>query len=149
MTRIQVTGGFELPQRADDAIGYFTPEGERAWVPGWEPVYPAGESSEEPGTVFVTQHGGAETLWTVVEIDRVSCRASYVRHRPGEWAGAVSVSCEDSGDGSCVVTVAYDTTLLPGGDASYLDQFDPSAYAEMMREWAEGVSAVAGSARGG
>ncbi|WP_062201555.1 hypothetical protein [Demequina salsinemoris] len=133
---------------AADAIGFFTPEGERRWVPGWDPQYPAGEPSEEPGTVFVTHHGGAETVWTVVAIDHARCRASYVRHRLDEWAGTVSVRCEelsgdDGDDGECRVTVAYDTTLLPGGDPGYLAQFRSDAYEEMMSEWAAGVTAAA------
>ena len=47
-------GQFELPIAAAEAINLFTPEGERAWAPGWSPEYPAGEASESTGTVFTT-----------------------------------------------------------------------------------------------
>lgn len=37
-----------------DAITLFTPEGEREWVPGWQPSDPAGGASETVGTIFTT-----------------------------------------------------------------------------------------------
>src|SRR5262245_3621653 len=41
----------ELPPRR--AIELFTPSGERTWVEGWDPVFPAGEGEGEtaPGSV--------------------------------------------------------------------------------------------------
>ena len=35
-------GTFGLPGAPDAAMGWFTPEGERAWVDGWDPVYCSG-----------------------------------------------------------------------------------------------------------
>jgi hypothetical protein len=55
--RRRASGSFELPIPASAGIGFFTPEGERRWVPGWDPAYPSGEPSETPGTVFITEHG--------------------------------------------------------------------------------------------
>ncbi len=60
--RRTVSGEFDLAVSAAEAIEFFTPEGERAWVPGWTPVYPSGESSETPGTVFTTDAGRRITI---------------------------------------------------------------------------------------
>lgn len=136
MTRRRGTGRFELQIPAADAIGLFTPEGERAWVPGWDPTYPEGQASETSGTVFRTSHGDNDTIWTVHHIDRRGCTAAYSRHSVGNWAGTVQVRCEDLSPGRCSVTVDYDTTLLPGGDPSILHDFDEPSYAAMMDEWA-------------
>ena len=52
---VACTGSFQLAIDADRAIALFTPEGERAWVEGWDPRYPVeGADDSAPGTVFVT-----------------------------------------------------------------------------------------------
>ena len=137
--RHRATGSFDLPIPAAEAISYFTPEGERDWAPGWDPIYPAGEVSETPGTVFITSHGDDQTIWTIHAIDRAACAAAYSRHNVDKWAGTVSVRCEDIGSQGCTVTVDYDTTVLPGGDLAILHHFDDEAYEEMMNHWSEAV----------
>ena len=72
-----VSGLFELNLPAHEAIRLFTPEGERDWVPGWNPTYPAGEQSETPGTVFITDHAGTETFWLVHMINNDECAVAY------------------------------------------------------------------------
>lgn len=146
--RRKATGHFELPISAAEAIDYFTPEGERGWAPGWDPTYPEGTPSETPGTVFITSHGEHDTIWTIHHIDREACTSAYSRHSIGQWAGTVSVRCDDQGTHGCIVTVDYDTTVLPGGDPTILHHFDASAYAEMMNEWATRVADALTSASG-
>ena len=89
-----VSGHFELTVPAKEAIGFFTPEGEKDWVPGWNPTYPAGEPSEKPGTVFITDVGGMHTIWLIQEIDRSGCTAGYSRVTPNHHAGTVKISCD-------------------------------------------------------
>ena len=76
-----------VPLPVERALHLFTPVGERAWAPGWDPVFPAGESGDgaAPGTVFLT---GAST-WVVV--DRAPDRVRYARVTPGVRAGTVEV----------------------------------------------------------
>ena len=135
-----MSGQFELNVPAKKAIGLFTPEGERGWVPGWSPVYPGGEPSESPGTVFTTDAGGVDTIWLVQMIDRTECFAAYSRVTPGRHAGTVQVSCDNDPMGGCVVSVAYDMSLLPGSNPTLLDAYDDASFQEMMNEWAEGVA---------
>lgn len=138
--RTIVSGGFELAVSADDAIGFFTPEGERDWVPGWNPVYPSGEVSETPGTVFTTDAGGVETIWVVQKIDHHTCVSAYTRVTPGHHAGTVQVECEDRPEGGCLVSVTYDMSLVPGSDPKGLNAYDDESFAAMMGEWATAVS---------
>jgi hypothetical protein len=125
---------------AQTAIGFFTPEGEREWVPGWNPVYPGGEPAETSGTVFTTDVGGVNTIWLIQEIDRNDCRAVYVRVTPGHHAGTVRVGCSDGADGWCRVDVTYEMSLLPRGDPRAMDAYDEGPFQAMMVDWAAEVT---------
>ncbi len=75
-----------LPPAA--ALGLFTPEGERAWVAGWNPGYPDPQRTAGPGAVFVTTHGEDTTTWVTVDHD--VRRVRYARCTPGATAGTVT-----------------------------------------------------------
>ncbi len=132
----RTSGQFELPVPASEAIGLFTPEGERTWAPGWDPTYPAGEVSEDPGTVFVTNHGGRETIWLIEHLDRVDGTAAYARVTPERHAGTVRVRCNDQRKGGCIVSVEYHMTSLSPTDTHILDPYADRSFASMMDEWA-------------
>jgi hypothetical protein len=144
MMRHTATGQFELPLPASEAIGYFTPEGERDWVPGWDPSYPSGEATESDGTVFVTSHGDAETIWVIDGIDRTAHTSAYSRITIKHHAGTVKVNCTDLGDGRCLVTVNYDMTSLNPQQPDMLDDYKESSFKAMMNEWATGITATLG-----
>lgn len=139
--RRTVDGSFRLPMRATRAIGWFTPEGERAWVPGWHPSHPGGRS-ERAGTVFTTEHDGTPTTWTVLHLDRVAAEARYSRVTPARHAGTVAVRCTDDGPG-CVVTVAYDLTALHGAPADILSPYRRAAFDAMLEQWRRAVTSAA------
>jgi hypothetical protein len=138
--RIAASGHFELPLPAAEAVWLFTPEGERAWVPDWNPRYPAGNPSEAGGTVFATSAHGVETTWVIITVDRSKHVVAYARMTPGRHAGTVSVECADSRPGYCTVSVRYDLTALEGVDSSLLDGYRPDAFATMMEWWAATIA---------
>lgn len=129
------SGAFSLPLSAELAIELFTPEGERGWVPGWDPDYPDGKASDIPGTIFTTRADGAETLWLIIEIERAARSATYGRITPGRHAGTVRVRCSATGTEACAIEVSYDMTLLAGADPSLLDAYQPSRFDGIMEEW--------------
>jgi hypothetical protein len=133
--RYAPSGSFSVDLPADRALELFTPEGERAWVPGWDPVYADGSPAETPGTIFTTVADGIETTWTIIEIDHLACRAAYARTTPGHHAGTVRVRCEKTASGTCRVNIEYDLTLLEGADTTELQPYEPSAFDAVMQEW--------------
>ena len=138
--RVRPSGQFDVALPAADAIDLFTPEGERRWIPGWDPAYPTGQPSEDPGTVFVTVSGGVETTWIVLRIDRLGATAAYARTTPGHHAGVVRVGCADAATGHSTVAVAYDMTLL-GSDLTGLDAHAEGRFDLMMQEWSDAIAA--------
>lgn len=142
------SGEFDLPLSAAEAIWLFTPEGERAWSPGWSPRYATGESSEAPGTVFTTVAHDTETIWVIVEISRTGGLATYARVTPGHHAGIVSVQCVDTRPGHTTVTVSYDMSLIGDLDSSGFDAYAPAQFEEMMRHWSEAIESYLQSQTG-
>ncbi len=112
------------PQRAFDL---FTAEGERLWAPGWDPTI----LSE---AVFLTGHGGEETIWTIVEADRETSRLCYSRVSPGVRAGTVRVQLTSDGTGSRV-EVSYDMTSLGPRGVKMVRKMDRDGFGAMLRDW--------------
>lgn len=137
--RRKAAGGFELPVSAADAIGLFTPEGERRWAPGWAPTYPAGEPSEAPGTLFITTHGDTETTWVITGIDRDEHTAAYARITPGRHGGTVRVRCDDRKAGRSSVFVEYDLTALSPEHSHALDRYSEEPFNAMMSQWSQAI----------
>jgi hypothetical protein len=111
------------PERA---LHYFTPAGERAWAPGWDPAFPAGERGDgaKPGTVFLT----GESVWIVV--DREPDRVRYARVTPGVRAGTIEVRLRPDGEGT-LADVVYETTALSD------EPFDPG-----IADWEDAIAAA-------
>ena len=108
------------------AAALFTPEGERAWAPGWDPDHPAG-----PGGPVFTTHAGT-TVWVALGELR------YARVTPGVHAGTVSVRCEPEADGTRA-HVTYDLTAL--SEAADLDGF-AAGFDALMAAWERHIAAA-------
>ena len=132
MNRIQLRGNVPVPLPPAEALGLFTPEGERAWVPGWKPRFPAGDDLA-PGTTFLTHE---QTIWVIA--DRTPSSVRYARVTPGVHSGTVEVRVEPA-DGGTRAQVGYDLTAL--GDPAVLDRF-ASDFDAMLAEWERLIAAA-------
>ena len=138
--RIELTGFFVLAAPLDRVRPLFTAEGERAWAPGWDPVWADAEHVHEVGEVWSTT-GPPSTTWVTVQADPDCVR--YARVAPGDSAGIVSVSFVPVED-ETLVNVAYDLSALGPDGATRLTRFEAS-YANMLEQWRALTSEVLGS----
>ncbi len=138
------TGTVTLSAPLARAFDLFTPLGERAWAPGWEPRFHFPASGEAcSGAVFST-HGddGRETLWVIVDWQPERHRVRYARVTPGRRAGTVEVSCTEGPRGTTLATVTYElVALTPEGDAD-LATWTESWYAGYLEEWGRQIAAA-------
>jgi hypothetical protein len=139
----RLTGRLTVPLPPDRAFGLFTPLGERDWVPGWEPHFPADADDTAPGTVFETHASGESerehTTWVVV--DRVpGRRIAYARVTPHQTAGTVTVTLDDA-DGQSEVTVTYALTALTEAADDGLHAFR-EGYAAYLASWQDAITAA-------
>jgi len=114
-----------------DALVLFTPEGERAWEPGWNPVF----ASE---AVFTTDDGGR--AWVIEAYDGEAGTIRYTAFLPGQTVTRIAINVRAEGAGSSA-RVAYDrTSISPGADA------DVAAFAEqaesMRAQWQHAIDAL-------
>lgn len=133
MNRRQLTGTVDVPLPPDQALALFTPAGERAWVPGWDPHFPTGEDTS-PGTTFTTHSGS--TFWVIA--DRRPDAMRYARITPGVHAGTVEVRCEPAG-ATTRAHVSYD--LTPLADPATVDHF-AADFPAMLAEWERLIAAA-------
>lgn len=138
--RRQLTGTFDLAIPRTEAFRLFTPDGERSWVPGWDPRFPdrSGDSTD-PGSVFETRVHGEQTTWIVVN-RKPGRMMSYARVTPGARAGTVSVTVDDAErPGHCSVTVTYDLTALTPAAKTALEEFADD-YPVFLRSWKDAIA---------
>jgi len=138
-------GSFELNTIADKALPFLTPEGERAWVDGWnpKPVYPPLESvAFQTNAVFRVDHGGEQSLWTILEANLKDRVAEYVYVVAGERLSRVRVQIEPLTASRCRVHVRYVHTALSEKGLDFIAIVTEESYAQKMRDWQRMISAV-------
>jgi hypothetical protein len=139
--RVRCTGTVRLPPGLAAPLDLFTPEGERTWVAGWDPSYPAqaqAADGSEPGTVFQTAHSAHPGTWVVASRDP-GRSIRYTRVIADQDAGTVSVTL----DSKTQVTVTYDLTALSDPAAAHLAQFEAN-YPQFLAHWEQAISAALG-----
>ena len=135
MRRFRDTVTISVPFPVEEAMALFTARGERRWVEGWDPKFPAGEpADEDEGTVWVTVAGERSTYWVVAakEVDRVR----YARTTPGFAAGTVEVRLRDSDGQETEADITYDLTALTAEGDAELDDF-ASGFHEEIGSWGD------------
>jgi hypothetical protein len=138
---VELTGRVRVPAPVAQAFPFFTPEGERTWVPGWEPEYlhpPDGALVE--GLTFRTRHLGDDAiLWLVSRCDAARGEIEYVRVTPQSRMGTVTVRCRAVSASATDATITYRLTALsPSGDAA-LDVFAVE-FDAMLASWERAIA---------
>jgi hypothetical protein len=135
--RVQLQGALMVPLQPEDAFELFTPDGERRWAHGWDPRFLVNEADvAEPGTVFVTEHEGRNSIWTVVSVKR-GASIFYSVVTLGERCGLVTVCCSDAPKG-CRVEVRYDMTSLTPDANDRLDHV-ATGFDSLLADWERAI----------
>jgi hypothetical protein len=138
-------GSFELDTSADRALLFFTPEGERVWVKGWDPkpVYPPQAGVVfKANSVFRVDQEGEHSLWTIVEADLQAHVAEYIYMVEGERLSRVRVQIEPLSEQHCRVRVHYVHTATSEKGLRFVASVTEESYAQKMLDWHRVVSAA-------
>lgn len=138
-------GSFELDTSAERALQFFTPEGERSWVKGWDPkpLYPPQAGVVfQANSVFSLDHQGEGSLWTIVAADVQEHIAEYICVVEGERFSRVRVHIQPLGADRCRVHVQYVHTATSVKGRQFVAHVTEQVYAQKMRDWQRLVSAA-------
>jgi hypothetical protein len=104
----EFTGSLTVEGPIDAVFELFSPLGERAWVPGWNPelLHPPGVSWAQ-GQIFRTNEEMGDAIWVVTKLNRETHEVEYHRVEPHRYVARVRVACAAAGDGRIDVTTAY------------------------------------------
>lgn len=139
--RVRRTGHLVVDRPTGPALQLFTPEGERAWVDGWHPVYAGVVDDTAPGTVFTTTVGDRTTTWIVV--DRRTDGHRYARVTTGHTAGTVTVTGTAVDAERTRIDITYELSALSPEGAAALDAF-VAQYTRMLSAWESTLAAMTG-----
>ena len=137
---IELRGAFPLSVPPDAAFEFFSPLGEKLWVPGWNPelLHPPGVSWER-GLIFRTTEERGEAVWVVTALDRQRHEVEYHRVEAGRYVARVSVHCCPHASLQTEVRVTYIFVGLSEAGNQDIAAMSPQSYAEKMRRWQEWI----------
>lgn len=136
-------GGFTVASDPDAAFPLFSPLGEKAWVPGWDPelIHPRGIDWAE-GLIFKTREELGDAIWVVTRLDRPARHVEYHRVEPGRYVAHVLVDCVPSPVRGTDVTVVYEFVGLSDRGNADIAAMTGEAHAEKMTRWSRMIAAL-------
>lgn len=125
------------------AFELFSPDGERLWVPGWDPeiLQPRGTSWEE-GLLFRTREENGEAIWIITRLDPVSCHVRYHRVEPGRYIARIDVRCTAASPESTEVATTYAFTGLSESGNEEIARMSQESYDAKMARWSVWIDAL-------
>jgi len=140
-SHVELSGRVRVAAPVAQAFPFFTPEGERTWVPGWEPEYlhPRDGALGE-GLTFRTRHQGEDAiLWFVSRYDAARGAIEYLRVTPESRMGTVAVQCRAVDASATDATITYRLTALSPSGEAVLDAF-AGEFDAMLASWERAIA---------
>lgn len=140
MKTVTHSKSFEIAAPLAKLFPLFSPEGEKAWVPGWDYENVMGTTELSEDYVFLTKshdHAAAEAIWIVKRYEPENHLIQLYKIEPGEKIGTVTVDCADVGNGCSKVAVTYKYQALSEAGSRFIAGFDESTYEAFIGEWKE------------
>jgi len=142
----RLAGRLQVAAPIAQAFPLFSPIGEKAWVPGWDPelLHPSRAEWTE-GLIFRTRGESGDAIWVVTRLDRSTWSVQYHRVEPNLYVARVSVQCTPVTDVVTEVATEYEFVGLSERGNVEIAGMTQDAYAEKMTRWSSWIAgALAG-----
>jgi hypothetical protein len=134
-------GRLEVSAAIDETFPLFSPEGERLWVPGWDPeILCPREGVWVEGQLFRTREEQGEAVWLITRLDRAHHHVEYHRVEPGRYVARVDVRCWATMDGDTEVSTSYEYVGLSESGNREIDAMTQEDYDAKMARWSEWIA---------
>ena len=135
------TGRLSVQADPVDAFPLFSPQGERSWVPGWNPEILSSRGGEwRQGQIFRTRDEHGEAIWVVSRLDLKIHEVEYHRVQSGRYVAQVVVRCRPSGRQRSEVTVSYSFVGLSATGNREIEAMTQGAHDEKLECWARWIA---------
>jgi hypothetical protein len=135
-------GRFSIQAPIESVFQLFSPLGERAWVPGWNPelLHPS-NVSWALGQIFRTREEQGDAVWIVTDLDNQAHRVEYHRVEPNRYVARVRVQCSASSERRTEISTAYAFVGLSNKGNDEIAAMTDRAYDEKMKHWERWIAA--------
>jgi len=113
------------------AMYLFTAQGEKPWIPGWDPAILKGDGYKA-GSVFASPEG----IFVTVDFNTETRRIFYTYVSPVE-ASTIELNFEANGKGGSTVNIEWNSTALSTEGNAQIAKFDQEALEQRARDWQE------------
>ena len=129
-------GSIKLPTSPEIAFKLFSPEGERLWVPDWNPelIYPQGVEWAE-SQVFRTVEDSGDAIWVVSKLEPEECYVIYFRIEPTIYVAKVDVKVKPTSVEGSEVSVLYTFIGLSEKGNDEISLMTSSSFETKMERW--------------
>ena len=129
-------GTVTIPAGASQAFPLFSPEGERAWVPGWNPeILAPRDGAWGEGQIFRTMEESGEATWVVSAMDKKRRRVVYFRVEPARYVAKVEVEVKSRSGGGSEARVVYTFVGLTEKGNADIEAMRATDYEAKMARW--------------
>ena len=138
MSTIKHSASFEIAQRIDVLFPLFSPEGEKAWIPGWDYINVMGSKDLHEDYVFMTKnndHAFTDVIWIVKEYDPSKYRVQYYKVEPEKKVGIIEVKCLSQGNDITKVQVSYEYIGISEEGDQFVSEFTADNFHIFISEW--------------
>ncbi len=134
-------GRIILPGPVNRVFHLFSPEGEKLWVPGWNPelLYPQGAKWEE-GLLFRTREEFGDAVWVVTQLNLAAHHVTYHRVESGRYVARVEVRCRALPKHRTEARVCYAFVGLSILGNREIRSMTTQAFDEKMKRWTQWIS---------
>jgi hypothetical protein len=138
-------GTFVVKGPIDRVFSLFSPDGEKEWVPGWNPemLFPP-EATWGEGLVFRTREESGPATWVVNRFDPASHHVVYHRLEPEHYVARVEVTCRAKTNTTTDATVQYTFTPLTATGAAAIAAMTDESYKQKMARWQQWIDQALG-----
>ena len=138
MSSIKHSAGFDIAQPVEQVFPLFSPEGEKAWVPGWDYENVMGTTVLSEDYVFLTRghdHATSTAIWLVKRYVPETWLIQFYRVEPTDKIAVVTVQCSKTSERMTHVDVTYEYIALSDVGRKFIDSFAAKPYARFIDEW--------------
>jgi len=138
---IRLVGAIKLKGSIEAVFRLFSPQGEKQWVPGWDPefIHPPGADWKK-GLIFRTREEKGDAVWIVTQFDPARHDVEYHRVEPELYVARIRVQCTRAAESITKASINYEFVGLSQYGNSEIAKMTQKSYDQKMKHWTSWIN---------